>query len=78
VTPNGIKLEPKDKVMARIGRSPDRGDAVVMSFFEGPRKITHALEWMEQGFDGTSYGRHTRTPQVITGVRQPMSTRRRQ
>jgi hypothetical protein len=37
VTPNGIKAEPKEKVCERLGRSTDRGDAVVMAWFEGPR-----------------------------------------
>lgn len=31
--PPKIKVEPKDDVTARLGRSPDRGDAVVMSFW---------------------------------------------
>ncbi|MGX1301354.1 hypothetical protein RKD35_002842 [Streptomyces albogriseolus] len=31
--PPKIKVEPKDDVMARLGRSPDRGDAVAMSLF---------------------------------------------
>jgi hypothetical protein len=31
--PPKIEIEPKDKLVARIGRSPDVGDAVVMSFF---------------------------------------------
>lgn len=31
--PPRIKVEPKDQVVARLGRSPDRGDAVVMAFW---------------------------------------------
>ncbi|CAL9612186.1 hypothetical protein SUDANB1_05649 [Streptomyces sp. enrichment culture] len=31
--PPKIKVEPKDDVSARLGRSPDRGDAIAMSFF---------------------------------------------
>ncbi|MER7835356.1 hypothetical protein ABTY98_05445 [Streptomyces sp. NPDC096040] len=31
--PPKIKVEPKDDVMARLGRSPDRGDSVAMSLF---------------------------------------------
>lgn len=31
--PPKIKVEPKEKVVDRLGRSPDRGDAVVMSFW---------------------------------------------
>lgn len=35
VTTHGIAVEAKDKVCARIGRSPDRADAVVMSWLHG-------------------------------------------
>jgi hypothetical protein len=66
-TPQGIKAEPKDKVMERLGRSTDRGDAVVMSWFEGPRKLTHALDWM------TEMGGSGRMPRAIHGGREPMS-----
>ena len=48
VTPNGIKAEPKDKVKERLGRSTDRGDAVCMAWHEGPKAITHTLDWLEQ------------------------------
>lgn len=48
VTPHGIKLEPKDKVKERLGRSPDRADAVVMAWFEGPRMLTDALVWADK------------------------------
>lgn len=62
-TPNGIKVEPKKDVCERLGRSTDRGDAVVMCWFEGPREATAALEWM----DNRDF-RHgmRRRPQVIT------------
>lgn len=48
VTPNGIKIEPKEDVCARLGRSTDRGDAVVMAWTYGPKGTTNALEWAEQ------------------------------
>lgn len=35
ITPNGIKLESKEDVIKRLGRSPDRGDSVVMAYTEG-------------------------------------------
>ena len=41
VVSNGIKIEPKEKVNERLGRSCDRGDAVVMSWYAGPRGIVH-------------------------------------
>ncbi len=37
LTPRGLSLEDKDEIRARIGRSPDRGDAVVMCLSEGTR-----------------------------------------
>lgn len=33
-----IHLESKEKLVARLGRSPDKGDAVVMSWFDGERQ----------------------------------------
>jgi hypothetical protein len=38
----GIQLERKDEIKARIGRSPDRGDAVVMCFAEGERAVARS------------------------------------
>jgi len=74
VTPNGIKLETKDKVCERLGRSTDAGDAVVMAWFEGERKTTNALEWMEQG----DWKRPMkRQPQVNIGRREPLSAQKR-
>ena len=63
-TPNGIKLEPKDDVMERLGRSPDHGDAVVMAWFEGPKEVTHAMEWMDQRAQKSMRGQR---PQVVVG-----------
>ena len=36
-TPRGILVEPKEDIIARIGRSPDRGDAVVMALMATPK-----------------------------------------
>lgn len=41
----GIKLEAKDKLVKRIGRSPDKGDAVVMAWFSGPKMASHYQQW---------------------------------
>lgn len=35
LTPSGIKLEAKEKLRERLGRSPGKGDAVVMALSEG-------------------------------------------
>lgn len=60
IGPNGIKLEPKVHLCARIGRSPNRGDAVVMSWYDGAKALSHRKEWAEQGI-----GRGGRMPQVV-------------
>jgi len=75
-TPNGIKIEPKEKVCERLGRSTDCGDAVVMAWFEGERQTTAALEWIEQGFDPRK--KMKRFPVANAGLRTPMSAQRRQ
>lgn len=71
VTAQGIKLEPKEKVVARLGRSTDRGDAVVMAWSAGPKEITHALEWAKERERRKPLGR---MPQVI--MSRPPLTRR--
>lgn len=45
VTPRGVKVEPKDKLVARLGRSPDKGDAVVLAWSGGPKLMTHGEVW---------------------------------
>lgn len=56
-----IHLEPKDKLVKRLGRSPDKGDAVVMCWWAGAKAITDAEQWRK---DQT--GRpHGRVPQVV-------------
>lgn len=63
VTPNGIKLEDKDDVMERLGRSTDEGDACVMAWFEGSKAVTNALQWAEQRLARKKRGQ---APRVIT------------
>ena len=35
----GIKVETKEEIVKRLGRSPDRGDAVVMAWAGGDRRF---------------------------------------
>lgn len=57
-TARGIKLiQDKDKVKALLGRSPDRGDAVVMAWSAGDTVATHQGGWEK--------GRQSRTPSVV-------------
>lgn len=73
-TPHGIKVEPKEDVCDRLGRSTDRGDAVVMAWFEGPKETTSALEWIEKAEFRRGLGR---MPRVVGSGRQPLSARNR-
>ena len=69
LTPNGIKITPKKDVVKLLQRSPDKGDAVVMSWSAGDRAITHLEEWRADQFVGTLRGRK-RTPSVNMGSRR--------
>jgi len=69
-TANGIKVESKEDVCARLGRSTDRGDAVVMAWFEGPKEATSAMEWMDQR--DLKRGMR-RLPVVIGSARSPLT-----
>lgn len=39
LTPSGIQIESKDEIKKRIGRSPDKGDAVIMAWSEGESSV---------------------------------------
>jgi hypothetical protein len=39
LTARGIKIEAKDEIRKRLGRSPDEGDAIVMCLSEGARAV---------------------------------------
>ena len=73
-TPQGIKVEKKEDVCDRLGRSTDSGDAVVMAWFEGERHASAALEWMEQG----DWKRQMKRQPVVHGSsRTPLTAQRR-
>lgn len=40
----GIKVEPKEKMKERIGRSPDRGEAVIMCLAPGDQAVMRAVK----------------------------------
>ncbi len=63
VTNRGIQVEPKKALVKRLGRSPDRGDAVVMCWYKGAKAQSHARIWNseEQGMAGV------RRPRVHLG-----------
>lgn len=47
ITSRGIKVTPKEKVVEMLGRSPDKGDSVMMANFAGPKLKTHGNQWRE-------------------------------
>ena len=65
----GIKVESKEKVCERLGRSTNKGDAVVMSWSYGPKMITDAIDLLNAIESGTPVQRRpfNRRPQVIMG-----------
>ena len=69
-TANGIKVETKEDVCARLGRSTDRGDAVMMAWFEGPKESSSAMEWMDMRMLKRGM---RRLPVVIGSSRAPMT-----
>jgi hypothetical protein len=75
ITPQGIQVEAKEDVCKRLGRSTDRGDAVMMAWYAGPRALTDAMEWMElkPGRRGTLQ----HAPKVVASGRTPLSARGR-
>ena len=62
----GIKVEPKERIVERLGRSTDRGDAVVMAWSAGATMATHASVWSVAGKDQMRPNFKPR-PQVVLG-----------
>lgn len=56
-----ISLEPKEALVKRLQRSPDKGDAVVMAWYAGEKAI-HDLEAAHR-----KIGLHGRAPKVVMG-----------
>lgn len=60
ITTRGIKIEAKEDVKGRIGRSPDRGDAVVMAWSEGQVAV-------KRGLVGLTAGQSKERPKAVVG-----------
>lgn len=60
----GITLISKEKMKEILGRSPDRGDAVVMAWSEGQKALTHAETWKDYK---NAHGGKTGRPSVQMG-----------
>lgn len=64
---NTIKIESKEKVCDRLGRSTDKGDAVVMAWYQGAKDANSALGWIEQRMAQKGNRMRGQSPKVITG-----------
>ncbi len=71
VVSGGIKVISKEKVVSTLGRSTDKGDAIIMANSVGPTYVSSAGEWQSSAEMG---GRLNRRPVVISG-RQNSPTR---
>jgi len=69
---SGIKVTPKDKIVQKLGRSPDKGDAIAMCNANGPKLMTHGNQWREYS---KQHG-HNANKQVNV-VQSHMAARRR-
>ena len=67
-----IKAETKEDVVKRLGRSPDKGDAVTMCWSRGDATALGQYIPRDQRF-----GRGGRTPRVITSKMRPRGRRKR-
>lgn len=65
-----VKAEPKEKVVDRLGRSPNKGDAVVMAWYAGARAIARAKP------PSFEHGGRAHVPSVNYGPRRPNGLRR--
>lgn len=63
IGPRGVTLETKESVVKRLGRSPDAGDSVVMSWSDGAKMASHGSEWLK----GNVNGKFKRVPKVVLG-----------
>lgn len=68
LTPQGIKVTPKKDVVAELGHSPDKADAVVNSWSAGAKSVTHLGQWREDQRSGNFGGK--RRPAVNMGPRR--------
>lgn len=73
----GIKLISKERTTANLGRSTNKGDAVIMSYSAGPTHITDGDTWRKIAAERSrSTGFGGRRPQVVMG-RQNSGSRHR-
>lgn len=73
----GIEVEPKEDVVARLGRSPDRGDAVVMSWSGGATMASHGSQWRQGNAVGMAGAPRRNKPNLQTVAKMGYESRRR-
>jgi hypothetical protein len=61
IGPHGIKVEAKESVTARLGRSTDRGDAVAMAWSQGAKQLVNGIAQVASGKRGAAL------PKVMLG-----------
>lgn len=66
ITKQGIKLEAKEDLVKRLGRSPDKGDAVIMSWSAGPKFMADGGDWIARR-DSMVSGRGGSSGKVVMG-----------
>ena len=76
LTRGNLQIESKKDVVARLGRSTDRGDAVVMAWSSGPTYITDGDAWRAAAAERQRQSMGGRRPQVVMG-RSSVPGRRR-
>ena len=71
LVPQGIKVTPKKDLVKELGHSPDKADAVVMSWSAGAKSVTHMSQWRDDQRSGNfgskkrpaiNMGRHSLKP----------------
>ncbi len=73
LTPQGIKVTPKKDLIKELGHSPDKADAVVQAWADGPKSITHLGQWRDDQRSGNFGGK--RRPAVNMGPRRRSARR---
>lgn len=48
IAKNGIKVQSKAEVVKRLGRSPDKADAIIMAWYTGAKRATHHRVWTDE------------------------------
>lgn len=57
-----VKIETKEDVRKRLGRSTNKGDAVIMAWWDGPKAVANLDDWERNGL-----GKRQHAPQVVMG-----------